>query len=161
MSSPYTWKRTLRVAILMLAAIGVIAAFAQSPIDAFSGATPKSQRAASDRLTGSYVFGVRDSANLTTYTDTISHSRKTTLPVQPLTVFVPSDDAALLDYAQKWQSRLAKQHVTIVIKPVDSTLLRSRVMAGKYDAYLASTSIFPDNFLKGKAHQIFKAYEMR
>ena len=151
----------MRVAVLMLAVISVIAAFVQSPIDVFSGATPKSQRAASDKLTGTYVFGVRDNTELAAYAYPLSHSQKIAASAAPLTVFVPSDDAALLSYAQKWQARMARQRVTITIKPLDSTLLRSRVVAGDYDAYLASTDVFSDDLLEGTPHRLFKAYEMR
>ena len=142
----------LVVTIVFLVGFGVILHSPPSMIDAVTGATPKSKKAAqaSAQLEGSYVLGINmmsdglDNENTRNKLKELalddSETNETDLMKTDISfrLYVSETDYPLVSYAKKLCDRLKQAGFSVDLKEYSNTMMLSRVVSGKYDVFLAS-----------------------
>lgn len=165
-----SFKRPLTVALCTVAGIAVIGGVLHSPIDILSGATPKSAAKQATKLTGKYVLHLHttvppwtDSSQCAAFAATMTRTdaKAPSLKGQTLRLAIPDGDAPLAAFAAAWQKRLAAQGITLTVTTLDTVRLRSRIIAGKYDAALGPDDTFTLPHLPDTAATTAAGYEMR
>lgn len=138
-----------------------------SPIDVLGGATPKHASAANEKLTGEYIVLVSPSLQPTSqaqqqFFDSFIH-RSISLSdwnYSSFRIYVPSDNEALCTYAQHWANKLTAQHIAVRVIPMNEVMLRSRLLAGKYETAIVPIAFLSDHAVAAQQFHI-KSYEMR
>lgn len=164
------YKRCFLVAVVTCVCLGVIGGVLHSPIDILSGATPKSQRTSTSKLSGPYVLVM----NTTVPPLTSAESRQAlqqafvrkdapidALQGQSLRLAYPSNDDALAAYSEALQTRLQQQGMTVTLQPIEPVMLRSRLLVGKYMALIGSADDFTIENLPHQEVIPLKGYELR
>ena len=142
----------LVVTIVFLVGFGAILHSPPSMIDAVTGATPKSKKAAqaSAQLEGSYVLGINmmsdglDNENTRNKLKELalddSETNETDLMKTDISfrLYVSETDYPLVSYAKKLCDRLKQAGFFVDLKEYSNTMMLSRVVSGKYDVFLAS-----------------------
>lgn len=142
----------LVVTIVFLVGFGAILHSPPSMIDAVTGATPKSKKAAqaSAQLEGSYVLGINmmsdglDNENTRNKLKELalddSETNETDLMKTDISfrLYVSETDYPLVSYAKKLCDRLKQAGFSVDLKEYSNTMMLSRVVSGKYDVFLAS-----------------------
>lgn len=159
-------RRGIIVAVLTVVVLGVFGAVLHSPIDALGGASARKARTET-RLGGDYVLllsAQSEGAGLQeALAESVLHRTKAVTAAQSvaLTVYVPDDSDALVAYATGWASRASTDRVSIRIVPMSATMVRSRLVAAKYDMALVPASLTDGLSLPPCTSLSFKSYEMR
>ena len=165
-------KRRLILLVVVIALIAGFGALLHSPpsiIDAVTGATPKAKKAAqsSAQLEGSYIFcmnplldklsdeDIREQlkAFVTGKTDSIRTDTELS--------FVSETDYALIRYADSLCERLNDAGADVQIKQYSGTMLRSRAVSGKYEAFLSESDLVSTDALENADYIILDSAEMR
>ena len=157
--------------ILLVVVIALIAGFGAllHIIDAVTGATPKAKKAAqsSAQLEGSYIFcmnplldklsdeDIREQlkAFVTGKTDSIRTDTELSFDIYV------SD--ALIRYADSLCERLNDAGADVQIKQYSGTMLRSRAVSGKYEAFLSESDLVSTDALENADYIILDSAEMR
>ena len=164
-------KRRLILLVVVIALIAGFGALLHSPpsiIDAVTGATPKAKKAAqsSAQLEGSYIFcmnplldklsdeDIREQlkAFVTGKTDSIRTDTELSFDI-----YVSETDYALIRYADSLCERLND----VQIKQYSGTMLRSRAVSGKYEAFLSESDLVSTDALENADYIILDSAEMR
>lgn len=164
------YKRGLVVALGTCVFLGAVGGVLHSPIDILSGATPKSQRTNTTKLTGAYILVMNTSA--APFTDAAARealqtalTRKDTdvSPLQgsPMRLAYPSTDDALQAYCEALEQRLHAQGIAVTMVPMEPVMLRSRMLVGKYTAILGPANDFTVAAVPDQQTAFYKSYEMR
>ena len=161
-------KRCLRMMVLTAFLLGCMGGILHSSIDVLSGATPKYQAAADEKLTVEYIFLIAPSLPLTAdaqhqLQDSFVHRTVSLADWQDSSfrIYVPADNAALCAYVRHWADRLAAQHVTVQVIPMNAVMLYSRLRTYKYEAAIVPASFLqPGDELPAQQFRL-KSYEMR
>lgn len=167
-SITHSHRRCLRVMILTALLLGCMGGILHSSIDVLGGATPKHQTAADEKLTGEYVFLFAPSLPLTPNAqsqlqDSFGH-RTASLPEwhgAAFRLYVPADNPALCAYARHWADRLAAQHITVQVVPMNAVMLYSRLRIDKYETAIVPASFIPSGEVLSAQQFCLKSYEMR
>jgi len=168
-------KRKLILLVVFLAGFGVILHSPPSMIDAVTGATPKSKKAAqaSAQLEGSYVLGINmmsdglDNENARNKLKELalddSETNETDLMKTDISfrLYVPETDYPLVGYAKKLCDRLKQAGFFVDLKEYSNTMMLSRVVSGKYDVFLASDDFIDVTTLTQMDYMIMDSEEMR
>ena len=159
----------LVVTIVFLVGFGAILHSPPSMIDAVTGATPKSKKAAqaSAQLEGSYVLGINmmsdglDNENTRNKLKELalddSETNETDLMKTDISfrLYVSETDYPLVSYAKKLCDRLKQAGFS------SNTMMLSRVVSGKYDVFLASDDFIDVTTLTQMDYMIMDSEEMR
>lgn len=167
-------KRRMILAVVTIALLALFGGLLHSaPVDAISGATPRARREAQEaqKLEGNYIFcinaedskfGITDSAlrkKLINFvsgkTDTLDVEKK-----ENFYLYVPETDYALVRYAKRLCSSFEKNGDRIKLREYSSTMLYSRVAAGKYQMFLASEDSFDAQTRGESDFTVLKSSEM-
>ena len=169
-------KRRLILLVVVIALIAGFGALLHSPpsiIDAVTGATPKAKKAAqsSAQLEGSYIFcmnplldklsdeDIREQlkAFVTGKTDSIRTDTELSFDI-----YVSETDYALIRYARFLSAkRLNDAGADVQIKQYSGTMLRSRAVSGKYEAFLSESDLVSTDALENADYIILDSAEMR
>ena len=168
-------KRRLILLVVVIALIVGFGALLHSPpsiIDAVTGATPKAKKAAqsSAQLEGSYIFcmnplldklsdeDIREQlkAFVTGKTDSIRTDTELSFDM-----YVSETDYALIRYADSLCERLNDAGADVQIKQYSGTMLRSRAVSGKYEAFLSESDLVSTDALENADYIILDSAEMR
>ena len=141
-------------------------------MDAVTGATPKAKKAAqsSAQLEGSYIFcmnplldklsdeDIREQlkAFVTGKTDSIRTDTELSFDI-----YVSETDYALIRYADSLCERLNDAGADVQIKQYSGTMLRSRAVSGKYEAFLSESDLVSTDALENADYIILDSAEMR
>lgn len=152
-SSSTKIKRSILVVALSIAFLVAFGALTYSPpsiVDTITGATPRAtkEEQAKAKLEGNYIFGVNKNMEKLSNQDTVDalkefvSGQSNTLAIRDandltLTIYVSETDYALVRYARKLCVHLENSGVKAKIKRYRSELLYSKVVSGKYEAFLA------------------------
>lgn len=162
----------LVVTIVFLVGFGGILHSPPSMIDAVTGATPKSKKAAqaSAQLEGSYVLGInmmsdgldnentRNKLKELALDDSETNLMKTDISFR---LYVSETDYPLVSYAKKLCDRLKQAGFSVDLKEYSNTMMLSRVVSGKYDVFLASDDFIDVTTLTQMDYMIMDSEEMR
>lgn len=162
----------LVLAVALLAGFGSLLHSPPSLIDAVSGATPKSRKAAQEavELEGSYVFCINPDTDKLLNSSTSGELKKfmtgesDSLPAMndfPHNLYVSDADAALLKYAKMLCEKLDKAGVEVELRTFSDTMLRSRIVSGKYEMFLASENLIDMNQWDANEYLVLDSSEMR
>lgn len=167
----------LVVTIVFLVGFGVILHSPPSMIDAVTGATPKSKKAAqaSAQLEGSYVLGINinmmsdglDNENTRNKLKELalddSETNETDLMKTDISfrLYVSETDYPLVSYAKNLCDRLKQAGFSVDLKEYSNTMMLSRVVSGKYDVFLASDDFIDVTTLSQMDYMIMDSEEMR
>lgn len=165
----------LVVTIVFLVGFGVVLHSPPSMIDAVTGATPKSKKAAqaSAQLEGSYVLGINmmsdglDNENTRNKLKELalddSETNETDLMKTDISfrLYVSETDYPLVSYAKKLCDRLKQAGFSVDLKEYSNTMMLSRVVSGKYDVFLASDDFINVTTLTQMDYMIMDSEEMR
>ena len=167
----------LVVTIVFLVGFGVILHSPPSMIDAVTGATPKSKKAAqaSAQLEGSYVLGINinmmsdglDKENTRNKLKELalddSETNETDLMKTDISfrLYVSETDYPLVSYAKKLCDRLKQAGFSVDLKEYSNTMMLSRVVSGKYNVFLASDDFIDVTTLTQMDYMIMDSEEMR
>lgn len=165
----------LVVTMAFLAGFGVILHSPPSMIDAITGATPKSKKAAqaSAQLEGSYVFGINmmssgigDESTRSKLKELVlddSETNETDLMKTDISfrLYVSETDYPLVSYAKKLCDRLEHAGFSVDLKEYSNTMMLSRVVSGKYDVFLASDDFIDVTTSTQMDYMIMDSEEMR
>ena len=135
----------LVVTIVFLVGFGAILHSSVSMIDAVTGATPKSKKAA------------QASAQLDSETNE-TDLMKTDISFR---LYVSETDYPLVSYAKKLCDRLKQAGFSVDLKEYSNTMILSRVVSGKYDVFLASDDFIDVTTLTQMDYMIMDSEEMR
>ena len=168
-------KRRLILLVVVIALIAGFGALLHSPpsiIDAVTGATPKAKKAAqsSAQLEGSYIFcmnplldklsdeDIREQlkAFVTGKTDSIRTDTELSFDI-----YVSETDYALLRYADSLCERLNDAGADVQIKQYSGTMLRSRAVSGKYEAFLSESDLVSTDALENADYIILDILNLR
>ena len=165
-------KRRLILLVVVIALIAGFGALLHSPpsiIDAVTGATPKAKKAAqsSAQLEGSYIFCMNPlldklsdedilKAFVTGKTDSIRTDTELSFDI-----YVSETDYALIRYADSLCERLNDAGADVQIKQYSGTMLRSRAVSGKYEAFLSESDLVSTDALENADYIILDSAEMR
>ena len=142
----------LAVTIVFLAGFGALLHSPPSMIDAVTGATPKSKKAAqaAAQLEGSYVLGINMMSDGLDNENTLNKLKELALDDSETNetdfmktdisfrLYVSETDYPLVSYAKKLCDRLKQAGFSVDLKEYSNTMMLSRVVSGKYDIFLAS-----------------------
>ena len=164
----HSHTRCLRVMLLTIFLLGCMGGILHSSIDVLGGATPKHQTAADEKLTGEYIFLMAPSLPLTVdaqhqLQESFVHRTVSLADWQnsSFRIYVPADNAALCAYVRHWADRLAAQHVTVQVVPMNTVMLYSRLRIHKYETAIVPVSFLqPGDELSAQQFRL-KSYEMR
>ena len=153
-------KRRLILLVVVIALIAGFGALLHSPpsiIDAVTGATPKAKKAAqsSAQLEGSYIFCMNPLL-VTGKTDSIRTDTELSFDI-----YVSETDYALIRYADSLCERLNDAGADVQIKQYSGTMLRSRAVSGKYEAFLSESDLVSTDALENADYIILDSAEMR
>ena len=160
-------KRRLILLVVVIALIAGFGALLHSPpsiIDAVTGATPKAKKAAqsSAQLEGSYIFCMNplldklSDEDITGKTDSIRTDTELSFDI-----YVSETDYALIRYADSLCERLNDAGADVQIKQYSGTMLRSRAVSGKYEAFLSESDLVSTDALENADYIILDSAEMR
>lgn len=145
-------KRKLILVAVTVACLVGLGMFFHSPpsvMDVVTGASPKAKKAEQDAavLEGGYVFciskqnvpdsAVRELLRSSAAGEAVEFSE----PVS-IRLYVVQNDYALVRYAEGLCDRLNDAGADAELKQYSSTMLISRAMSGKYEAFIASDELF-------------------
>ncbi|MBR2188285.1 MAG: hypothetical protein IJ860_02590 [Eubacterium sp.] len=168
-------KRKLIITAVLLVILAGFGALLHSPpsiVDAFTGATPKVKRTeqAKVQLEGNYVFCINYSMNGMD-SDSLRDELKrvfsgesdhlSVASITPITVYLSETDYALVRYAKTLCNRFAKTGVSVIFKKYSDTMLRSRVLSGRYEVFLASEDLLDLTALENADYIVVSSSEMR
>ncbi len=164
---PHPHRRCFYVLILTGLFLVCMGGILHSPIDVLGGATHKHTSAANEKLTGEYIVLISPSLQPTSkaqqqFFDSFIH-RSISLSdwnYSSFRIYVPSDNEALCIYAQHWVDKLAAQHVAVRVISMNEVMLRSRLLAGKYETAIVPVAFLSDHAVAAQQFHI-KSYEMR
>ena len=168
-------KRKLIIIVVLIAMLAGFGSLLHSPpslVDAVTGATPKAKRAeqAKVQLEGDYIFCINCSINemdsdlfrgelkkifLGEY-DHLSFESDTVI-----TIYILETDYALARYAKKLCERFEEAGIQVDLKEYSDTMLRSRVLSGKYEVFLASEDLLDITALENADYIVVSSSEMR
>ena len=155
----------LVVTIVFLVGFGAILHSPPSMIDAVTGATPKSKKAAqaSAQLEGSYVLGINMMSDGLDNENTRNKLNETDLMKTDISfrLYVSETDYPLVSYAKKLCDRLKQAGFFVDLKEYSNTMMLSRVVSGKYDVFLASDDFIDVTTLTQMDYMIMDSEEMR
>ena len=162
----------LVVTIVFLVGFGAILHSPLSMIDAVTGATPKSKKAAqaSAQLEGSYVNMMSDGLDNENTRNKLkelalddSETNETDLMKTDISfrLYVSETDYPLVSYAKKLCDRLKQAGFSVDLKEYSNTMMLSRVVSGKYDVFLASDDFIDVTTLTQMDYMIMDSEEMR
>lgn len=168
-------KHKLILLVLTISFISVFGALLHSPpsvLDAITGATPKAKKAAraSAKLEGNYIFCMNPSAKelsdekIREYLKTSVSSQKTDIYTGTefsFKIFVPETDYALIKYSNSLCKRLKATGFNAKIKKYSGTMLRSRILSGKYEVFLSESDLIDINSLENSDYIILDSTKMR
>ena len=160
-------KRRLILLVVVIALIAGFGALLHSPpsiIDAVTGATPKAKKAAqsSAQLEGSYIFCMNPLLDKLSDED-IREQLKAFVTDTELSfdIYVSETDYALIRYADSLCERLNDAGADVHIKQYSGTMLRSRAVSGKYEAFLSESDLVSTDALENADYIILDSAEMR
>lgn len=158
----------LLATVIILAGFGALLHSPPSFMDTVTGATPRAKKAAQEsaELEGNYVFGInpsadgledrnvrallknsisveKGSAGKENTADTLRKSGD-----RKIHIYVSASDYALKRYAENLCSRLHKAGANLEIKEYNNTMLRSRILSGRYQTFLVSDDLLDAASLK-------------
>ena len=154
------------------AAIAGIAAFFNVPnpvADAITGATLRVDAAQSPVLEGAYIFVMNKGSAAFAEADYIKKIKAAVAAngtgedlslVPSFSLAVSKSDPALVQYAIRLCEALRASGADVRLKEYEKTMLRSRVPAGKYDAFIASRGFTDAEAVKNSDYIMLKAEEM-
>ncbi len=168
-------KRKLIVLFATIAFLAGFGAMLHSPssiMDAVTGATPKSKKAAQEaaQMEEIYILGVNSHAG-----DGLDEGLREIIKKaaageenlilsddrqRQLSVYVLKTDKALLEYAHTLADKLEKAGVHVKIKAFGETMLRSRIVSEKYQMFLASNDILEMEELKQIDYSLVNSEKM-
>ena len=160
-------KRRLILLVVVIALIAGFGALLHSPpsiIDAVTGATPKAKKAAqsSAQLEGSYIFCMNPLLDKLSDED-IREQLKAF--VTGKTDSIRTDTELSFDiYVSEADSlceRLNDAGADVQIKQYSGTMLRSRAVSGKYEAFLSESDLVSTDALENADYIILDSAEMR
>lgn len=162
----------LLLAVALLAGFGSLLHSPPSLIDAISGATPKSKKAAQKAvgLEGSYIFCINPDTNKLLNSSISGELKKfmigesDSLPAMkdfPHILYVSDDDTALLKYAKMLCEKLDMVGVEVELRTFSDTMLRSRIVSGRYEMFLASENLVDMNQWDANEYLVLDSSEMR
>lgn len=168
-------KRRLILLVLVVALLAVFGSLLHSPpslIDAISGATPKSKKAAQEavELEGAYVFCINPDTNKLLNSSTCQELKdfitgeSDSFPAMenfPHNLYVSDDDTALLKYAKALCERLDKAGAEVELRTFSDTMLRSRIVSGRYEMFLASEELVNMDQCETDEYFVLDSSEMR
>lgn len=168
-------KRRLILLILTIAILAGFGALLHSPpsvLDVVSGATPKSKKKTQTvaELEGAYIFCINsdsnewpDSLSCDEWKDLILDESEALSETSDDTykLYVSEEDTALLKYAETLCERLEKSGIDVEVKTFSDIMLRSRIVGGRYEIFLASTDLIDAEQLVSDAYFLLDSSEMR
>ena len=168
-------KRRLIIIVVLIAMLFGFGALLHSPpslVDAISGATSKAKRSerATVQMEGNYVFCINcsingvDSALFRGKLKKLFSGQSEDLAVgseTAITVYISETDYALVRYAKKLHEQFAKAGVNVVFKEYSDTMLRSRVLSGRYEVFLASEDLLDFTVLENADYIVVNSSELR
>lgn len=158
----------LAVVIALIAGFGALLHSPPSVIDAFTGATPKAKKKA--QLEGDYIFGINRSIDKLSSKSIrkqlksfVSGKTKNMITDKTLSfdIYVSSTDYTLLEYVDSLCEKLIDSGVNAQVKQYSSTMLRSRVISGKYEVFLVKKELVSIDALENTDYVILDGHEMR
>lgn len=154
----------LLVTVICLAAFGAQLHSPPSFMDTITGATPRARKAAQEaaELEGSYVFAMNASAEgleneavrerlkniVSGGTQTSNTENAAGETGVKFHIYVSRSDYALKKYARTLCKRLRQAGADVEIREYNNTMLRSRILSGRYQAFLASEDLLDVTALK-------------
>lgn len=156
-----------------VAAIVGIAAFfnVKNPVaDAVTGATVRVEGSQPTELKGEYMLvinklskafedeGDRENVKKAAAANAVG-ADVSSLP--DFSIAVSESDSALVSYSQELCNALSASGADIKVKKYSKTLLRSRVIAGKYDVFIASRGFTDAEAIKNADYIMLKAEGMK
>lgn len=168
-------KRRLILLILTIAILAGFGALLHSPpsvLDVVSGATPKSKKKTQTvaELEGAYIFCINSDSNewpnrlsCDEWKDLILDESEALSETSDDTykLYVSEEDTALLKYAETLCERLEKSGIDVEVKTFSDIMLRSRIVGGRYEIFLASTDLIDAEQLVSDAYFLLDSSEMR
>lgn len=154
-------KRRLILLVVVIALIAGFGALLHSPpsiIDAVTGATPKAKKAAqsSAQLEGSYIFCMNPLLDKLSDED-IREQLKAFVTGKTDSIRTDTE----LRYADSLCERLNDAGADVQIKQYSGTMLRSRAVSGKYEAFLSESDLVSTDALENADYIILDSAEMR
>lgn len=168
-------KRKLIIIVVLIAMLAGFGSLLHSPpsfVDAVTGATPKAKKTEQSQaqLEGSYIFCINcaingmDSASFRDELKKLFSGESDHLSVSSgstITVYISETDYALARYAKKLCERFAEAGIQVDLKEYSDTMLRSRVLSGKYEVFLASEDLLDITALENADYIVVSSSEMR
>lgn len=168
-------KRKLFLLVLSVAVLTGFGALLHSPpsiVDVITGATPKAKKEAQAdaRLDGSYIFcmnpdmeSLKD-AEFRRELKSLTHSGSdisSAADGAEFTLYVTETDYALIRYAKSLCAHFKKYGINVALNECSNTMLRSRAVSGKYEAFLASEELLNVTALEQADYITLYSEEMR
>jgi hypothetical protein len=162
-------KRRLIIIIIVIAFLAGFGALLHSPpsaIDVITSATSRSKKAEVAKLEGTYVLGFNTQADglddgICTYIEQrIGSNTQDIADDIQFTLYVSETDSALIQYAESIRRELAESGVDVTLIEYSNIMLRSRVVSGNYEAFIASEDTINIDSLQNVAFFTLDSTEM-
>ena len=138
-------------------------------LDAVSGAS-KRVSSGEDALDGSYIFvmntraaGLADAENRRLVESAVMNRKQrkeTGADNIAFTLYVSETEPALIRYAGELSERLKDDGINVIVKVYSRIMLRSRIFAGKYEAFLSTRGFIEAEALEHSEYFTLDAEDM-
>ena len=163
--------RKIIIVLCTVAAVTGIGFFTYRPPSFLDGITGATKRISdNDKLEGSYIFVMNTDAdcfklkeNRELLKAAMSGEEEIFLGNTELsfTLAVSGDEKALTDYAQGVKEKLQKNGVNVSVCIYDRVMLRSRILAGKYDSFVSTRGFIEAEALEHSDFSVITAENMK
>lgn len=162
----------LALVIAFLIGFGAVLHSPSSMIDIVTGATPKSKKVSqkSVELEGNYILGInpitgqlsKDLLHENIKNAVLGKSNFMSIDKNiKVILYISKTDTALLKYMKVFSKRLEEIDINVKVKKLSDTMLRSRVVSGNYEMFLASEDVINVKSLEQENYIILNSKEMR
>ena len=165
--------RKIIIVLCTVAAVTGIGFFTYRPpsfLDGITGATKRVSE--NDKLEGSYIFVMNtdsDCFKLTENRDIAKAALSGMEKIQDMqlkedvsfTIAVAGDEKALIDFAGNLSENLQNKGINVSIRIYDRMMLRSRILAGKYDSFISTRGFIEAEALEHSEFSVLDAENMK
>ena len=162
--------RKIIIVFCTVAAVTGIGFFTYRPpsfLDGITGATKRVSE--NDKLEGSYIFVMNTDSDCFKLTENrdiakaaLSGSEEMHLKEDvSFTIAVAGDEKALIDFAGNLSEDLQNKGINVSIRIYDRMMLRSRILAGKYDSFISTRGFIEAEALEHSEFSVLDAENMK
>ena len=162
--------RKIIIVLCTVAAVTGIGFFTYRPpsfLDGITGATKRVSE--NDKLEGSYIFVMNTDSDCFKLTENRDIAKAALLGSEEMhlkedvsfTIAVAGDEKALIDFAGNLSEDLQNKGINVSIRIYDRMMLRSRILAGKYDSFISTRGFIEAEALEHSEFSVLDAENMK